>query len=177
MNDERLAAEQSGAAAGHDSHPIELPSPDDVEAIADLFHQDMTHLGLESDEAELEELAGRIVESCRAEPPRCVCWVARSEPEGPAVGVIFANFHWSLKFAGRSLWIEELFVTPDHRRKGLGRALVARVVEYAESNDIRGIDLEAYQGNTPASVLYRTAGFHRLGRERFYRRIGDDDFL
>lgn len=155
---------------------IDVPTPDDVPAIAGLFYEDMTHLGVDTDRDALESLASDIVEALNADPPDCLCWVARSS-DGGAVGVVFANFNWSLKFAGRSLWIEELYVTPDHRRKGLGRALVDRVVEYAEKHDIEGIDLEAYQGNTPASILYRTAGFHRLGRERFYRRIGADEFL
>lgn len=156
---------------------VDRPKPGDAEAVAGLFYEDMTHLGIEADRDDLEELASAIIDGALEEPPDCLCWVARIREDGPAVGVIFANFHWSLKFAGESLWIEELYVTPDERRQGLGRALVDRVVEYAEGHDIDGIDLEAYQGNTPASVLYRTAGFHRLGRERFYRRIGDDDFL
>jgi len=168
-------AHDSGAES--EGFGVDRPKPEDATAVAELFHEDMTHLGLEADPADLEELASAIIEGALQDPPGCLCWVARTRADGPAVGVIFANFHWSLKFAGRSLWIEELYVTPDERRQGLGRALVDRVVEYAGDHDIDGIDLEAYQGNTPASVLYRTAGFHRLGRERFYRRIGDSDFL
>ena len=155
---------------------IDRPEPEDAEALANLFDEDMSHLGVDLEGDDLEELAADIIEDAHQDPPGCLCWVVRSE-SGRAVGVVVANFNWSLKFAGRALWIEELYVTPEHRRSGLGRALVDRVVEYAEEHDIRGIDLEAYQGNTPASVLYRTAGFHRLGRERFYKRIGSGEFL
>lgn len=169
MSDE---VEQTG-----DVYGVDEPDLEDVGAIGDLFHADMTHLGVEADREALREVARDIVEAATGESPSCLCWVARVEADGPAVGVIVANFHWSLKFAGRALWIEELFVSPDERRRGLGRALVQRVVTYAESHDVEGIDLEAYQGNTPASVLYRTMGFHRLGRERFYRRIGEYEFL
>lgn len=177
MTEDALSTDPTGADGERRPHRIEPPVEEDVEAIARLFYEDMTHLGLEAEQDDLEELAGQIVGSVLEEPPRCLCWVARPESDQRPVGVIVANFHWSLKFAGRSLWIEELFVTPDARRRGFGRALVDRVVEYAEEHDIRGIDLEAYQGNTPASILYRTAGFHRLGRERFYKRIGDEEFL
>ena len=156
---------------------IDLPHAEDVPTIAELFAEDMTHLGVETERSELEQLAGNVVEAANDDPPQALCWVARSAEQGRAVGVVVANFNWSLKFAGRALWIEELYVTPDARRQGLGRALVDRVVDYARNHDIKGLDLEAYQGNTPASVLYRTAGFHRLGRERFYKRIGDEEFL
>lgn len=157
--------------------PIESATHSDATAIAGLFREDMTHLGVETDQDELERLAHNIIEGVERDPPECLCWVARPDEGDDPVGVIVANLNWSLKFAGRSLWIEELYVTPEFRRRGYGRALVERVVEYAQNHDIRGIDLEAYQGNTPASVLYRTTGFRRLGRERFYRVIGDDQSL
>lgn len=160
-----------------DSSPIYPARPSDSPAIAGLFREDMTHLGVDSDRDELERLADNIIDGAERDPPECLCWVARPDEGADPVGVIVANFNWSLKFAGRSLWIEELYVTPESRRHGYGRALVDRVVEYAQNHDIRGIDLEAYQGNTPASVLYRTAGFRRLGRERFYRVIGEDQSL
>ncbi|MFB6262419.1 MAG: GNAT family N-acetyltransferase [Bradymonadaceae bacterium] len=156
---------------------IEPPEESDVPAIAGLFEQDMVSLGLDVDTEALVDLAGYIVRDMHRDPPEALCWVARPGAGAEPVGVVVANFNWSLKFAGRALWIEELFVDPEARRQGLGRALVDRVVDYAETHDIRGIDLEAYQGNTPASVLYRTAGFHRLGRERFYYRVDDEEYL
>ena len=157
--------------------PVFPATASDAGPIAGLFREDMTHIGVETDREELERLAEQIIAGFEQDPPECLCWVTRPEEGGEPVGVIVANFNWSLKFAGRSLWIEELYVTPEYRREGYGRALVDQVVEYAQAHDIRGIDLEAYQGNTPASVLYRTAGFRRLGRERFYRVIGEDQYL
>jgi ribosomal protein S18 acetylase RimI-like enzyme len=156
---------------------IEVPGESDVERLGELFYEDMLDLGIDVELDALTEMAGELVEGARREPPDCLVWVVRPEETDEAAGVIVANFHWSLKFGGRSLWIEELYVTPDQRRRGFGRALVDRVVAYAEAHDLEGIDLEAYRGNTPASILYRTAGFRRLGRERFYYRIGEKDYL
>jgi ribosomal protein S18 acetylase RimI-like enzyme len=153
------------------------PKLDDVERLATLFGEDMATLRVDVEHDDLVELAKHIVADLESDDPGCVCWVARDAETGHAVGVILANFEWSLKFAGRALWIEELYVTPAARRQGLGRILVEHLLDWAESHDIRGIDLEAYQGNTPASILYRSLGFHRLGRERFYYRLGPDEFL
>lgn len=150
---------------------IEPPNPRDVEALATLFKEDMDDLGVAVSLDELRELADAVVSRSGAHDPECICWVARLEPEGDAVGVILANLNYSLKFAGRSLWIEELYVTPSARRHGLGRELVEVLLDWAEDNGIKGVDLEAYQGNTPASILYRSLGFQRLGRERFYYGI------
>jgi ribosomal protein S18 acetylase RimI-like enzyme len=153
------------------------PSAQDAEAIGKLFFEDMTDLGVDTSRDKLNALAAEVIEAAQADPPHCLCWVARPDDGGAPCGVVLANYNWSLKFAGRSLWIEELYVTPDYRRRGIGRVLVAQILEYAEEHGFKGIDLEAYQGNTPASVLYRTMGFHRLGRERFYYRLGTQEFL
>ena len=153
------------------------PTFEDVRAIARLFAEDMTHLGVDVSQEKMEELASDIVDDLSADDPTCLCWVARETSDDEPCGIVLANFNWSLKFGGRALWIEELYVNPQYRRMGVGRALVDLVLDYAEEHGIGGIDLEAYHGNTPASVLYRTMGFHRLGRERFYYRLGEDEYL
>ena len=153
------------------------PTVDDVDAIAELFVEDMTDLGMDTSMDAMRGLVESIVEDLQSSDPQCVCWVARPGESQPPCGVVLANFNWSLKFGGRALWIEEMYVTPAHRRRGIGRALVDRVLDYAEAHGFHGIDLEAYQGNTSASVLYRTMGFHRLGRERFYFHLGDQQYL
>lgn len=156
---------------------IEAPTSEDIEAVTDLFEEDMSDLGVETSRDDLAEVAGRVVDAMAEDPPECLCWVARDQADQQVVGVVLANFNWSLKFAGRALWIETLYVTPSARRRGIGRGLVEHLLEWAEQHDIRGIDLEAYRGNTPASILYRSLGFHRLGRERFYYRVEGAEYL
>jgi len=156
---------------------IDSPSRSDIEVIADLFAEDMADLRIEVEHDALVAMVEEICDDLESDRPDCLCWVARLEDSPEPVGVILANYSWSLKFAGRSLWIEELYVTPSARRLGIGRALVEYLLDHAESIDIAGIDLEAYQGNTPASILYRSLGFHRLGRERFYYRLGSEEFI
>jgi ribosomal protein S18 acetylase RimI-like enzyme len=156
---------------------IEMPERADIAAMAQLFKQDMDDLGVEVDLEELKVVAEAAVEGGSPDNPDCLCWVARLESGGDALGVVLANFNWSLKFAGRALWIEELYVAPEARRRGIGRMLVERVLDYAEAEGIRGVDLEAYRGNTPASILYRSLGFYRLGRERFYYKVEGSGYL
>lgn len=146
-----------------DDYVIRAPSAEDVDELARLFHQDMLDLGVETSVARQRELALSLVAA--GEDAQFLCWVV--EREERLVGVLLANFHWSVKFAGRSLWIEALYVDPMARRLGVGRALVDHLLDWAYEHEIRGVDIEAYHGNTPASVLYRTMGFRRLGRERF----------
>lgn len=156
---------------------IEIPVAGDADTIGCLFKEDMDDLGVDTNLERLQDMAASVVENIDDDNSDCICWVARLREDGEAVGVVLANFNWSLKFAGRSMWIEELYVTPRARRRGIGRLLVEQVLDWAEENGIRGIDLEAYRGNTPASILYRSLGFMRLGRERFYYRVEGSGYL
>ena len=152
---------------------VELSEPglEDIEALARLFDEDMRELGEDVAFEAQRELAREIVLSVQGaqDRPECLCWVARRGEE--VVGVILANFNWSPKFGGRSLWIESLYVSASGRRQGVGRRLVDTLLDWAEDHGIKGVDIEAYRGNTPAGVLYRSMGFRRLGRERFAYRF------
>lgn len=150
---------------------IGIPSIRDADDIAALFLEDMGHLGVRTDLEAMRSVATSVIDAMAQD--RCVVRVARVAPDARCVGVLLAMRSWSLKFGGPSLWIEELYVTPDARRFGIGRRLVEHLLDWAEANDIHGVDLEAYQGNTPASILYRSIGFNRLGRERFYFNLKD----
>lgn len=52
-------------------------------------------------------------------------------------------------------WLRHLYVDPRHQRRGIGSALVVRVI--AESTD--GLQLWAFARNAPAIAFYRRHGF------------------
>jgi len=63
-------------------------------------------------------------------------------------------------------------VSPDHRRKGVGRGLLGHFLEHARSEGIARAHLEVRDGN-PAIHMYRHAGFEPIGRRRNYYRGQD----
>ena len=48
---------------------------------------------------------------------------------------------------------------PDHRRRGLGRALLAHAIDFAKAHGARTVLLEVRPSNAPALDLYRAFGF------------------
>ena len=154
-----MAAKQARAELGA---VIESAVAADREAVVALFAEDLTDLRMSVDLPALADVFDNMIAD-----PRAVLLVAREDVGGPAVGVLVASRMLSVKFAGRSLWIEELYVGKTARRKGYGRDMVEGLLDLAASQGIRGIDLEAYHGNDAAALLYRSLGFERLGRERF----------
>jgi len=64
-----------------------------------------------------------------------------------------------------------LMVAVGNRRRGVGRALLARAVEWAEAARVRKLELHVFPHNEPAIALYESFGFVREGfRREHYRR-------
>jgi putative acetyltransferase len=68
-----------------------------------------------------------------------------------------------------------LMVAASHRRRGIGRALLERAVEWAQEAGVRKLELHAFHWNQPAIALYESFGFVREGyRKGQYQRSGED---
>jgi [ribosomal protein S18]-alanine N-acetyltransferase len=65
-----------------------------------------------------------------------------------------------------------LAVSPDHRRRGVGRRLLQDFLGHARADGITRVHLEVRDGN-PAIRMYRHAGFEAIGRRRNYYRGQD----
>lgn len=61
-----------------------------------------------------------------------------------------------------------LAVSPDARRRGMGRKLVARFLYQARLRGAEHAFLEVSAENAPAVALYESAGFRSCGRRRGY---------
>lgn len=67
---------------------------------------------------------------------------------------------------------------PEVRRRGIGTAMLARVIERARARSCRVINLEVASRNDAAVRLYARAGFEEVGRRPgYYRKPPDDAVL
>lgn len=74
--------------------------------------------------------------------------------------------------------ILNLGVASDHRRRGIGRALVRSVLAALASRDVDAVYLEVRESNAGARRLYESLGFTEVGRRaRYYRRPIEDAVL
>jgi GNAT superfamily N-acetyltransferase len=89
------------------------------------------------------------------------------------VGVAYASFTWALEHCGRSAWLEELYVVPRWRSRGVGRALLMSVASEAREHRCAAIDLEVDRGHARAQNLYLREGFKRLPRSRWVRVLDE----
>jgi [ribosomal protein S18]-alanine N-acetyltransferase len=60
-----------------------------------------------------------------------------------------------------------LAVSPEFRRRGIGRMLLDQFLDHARDRGVSRVHLEVREGN-PAVVMYRSAGFSLAGRRPKY---------
>jgi len=65
-----------------------------------------------------------------------------------------------------------LMVAAGHRRRGIGRALLERAVEWAAESRVSKLELHVFPHNEPAIALYESFGFVREGFRRAHYRRG-----
>jgi RimJ/RimL family protein N-acetyltransferase len=64
-----------------------------------------------------------------------------------------------------------LLVAREHRRRGVGRELLAQAVAWAREQGVRKLELHVFPYNEAAIALYEQFGFEREGyRRQHYRR-------
>jgi ribosomal protein S18 acetylase RimI-like enzyme len=84
-----------------------------------------------------------------------VLLVATAEPHGLAV-LRFRPAIWS---DALECYLAELYVQPDHRGKGLGRALMEAAMEFARARGADYMDLGTAESDVAARALYESLGF------------------
>lgn len=76
---------------------------------------------------------------------------------GEAVGYVW--FTIEERPVGRVVFIYDIAVDPDHRRKGHAQAALLEVEAYAREQDCIGVMLHVFGSNTGARQLYLRAGY------------------
>jgi ribosomal protein S18 acetylase RimI-like enzyme len=77
----------------------------------------------------------------------------------PPVGLALLRFRPSYSSESLDAYLEELYVAPDRRGRGLGRALLEAAMELARETGAIHMDLGTSVDDTVAIALYESAGF------------------
>jgi GNAT superfamily N-acetyltransferase len=125
-------------------------------------------LGEHGVDASAERLS-RILEKVVADETRGFLLLARDDRG--IVGVAYVAMILSAEHCGLVGWLEELYVTPRCRDRGIGTALVSAVLARARKKDIVAVDLEIDAGHSRAASLYRRLGFRPLNRSRWVNEL------
>jgi len=133
------------------SHPVRRADASDPAVVGRMLHD----FNREFDEPtpSPEAMAERVAELF--ESGDITVLLAGEGPEGLAL----MRFRPSLRSRTLDCYLEELYVVPDRRGEGLGRALMESVLATAREEGAAYIDLGTAETDTAARGLYESFGF------------------
>jgi GNAT superfamily N-acetyltransferase len=105
--------------------------------------------------------------------PRPYAEVLLAEEAGEVVGFALF-FHNYSTFRGRpGLYLEDIFVRPEHRRRGHGKALLAALARLAVDRGCGRLEWSVLDWNEPSIGFYRALGAVPMAEWTVYRLTGD----
>ena len=105
------------------------------------------------------------------EKPSAEVVIAREGQEPVGFAVYFFNFSTWLGRPG--LYLEDLFVKPEHRAKGYGRALLTRLAEIAQKRGCGRMEWAVLDWNEPAIEFYKKLGAKPMDEWTVFRLTQD----
>ena len=145
--------------------------------IKDGFFGDISVIPIE--QRHIKEIA-RLEEICFSEP-----WSEEGILEAYRLGTKFFAAEADKKligYIGIKAVIDEGYITniavfPRFRRRGVAKALLNKVFEFAKEKGLSFVSLEVRPSNTEAVSLYEKTGFREEGRRKNFYRLPLEDAL
>jgi len=116
-----------------------------------------------------EKALSTAIKAMLAEPRLGFFLMARFGEQ--AVGLACVSFCWTLEHGGKSAWLDELYVLPEYRSRGIGGLLIEAVLQTAKAQGCAAIDLEVDHEHRRVEQLYQRFGFDPLSRSRWVREL------
>lgn len=105
---------------------------------------------------EVEATEAMIAVALFGNGPRLFCAIAEWNGEPVGFAVWFLNFS---TFSGRhGIYLEDLYVRPSHRGKGIGKALLVYLAKECVDNDWSRLQWAVLDWNAPSIAFYKSLG-------------------
>ncbi len=99
--------------------------------------------------------------------------VVLAEQDGVVVGFALFFHNYSTFLAKPGLYLEDLFVRPEHRGGGHGRALLAHLAALAMQRGCGRLEWAVLDWNEPSIAFYRSLGATGMDEWTTFRLAGD----
>ncbi len=126
--------------------------PNDTPVIFDLIKKLAVYEKLENDViTSVEELQENIFTNNFAK-------VLMAEEDGKPVGFALYFYNFSTFVGKPGIYLEDLFVEPEYRGKGYGKALLIALAKIAKEEDCGRFEWSVLDWNTPSIEFYKALG-------------------
>ncbi|TDD14816.1 GNAT family N-acetyltransferase [Kribbella turkmenica] len=138
--------------------------PDDVPALVELVYG-LAEYERAPDECKLT--AGQLETALFGPEPKVFCHVA--EHDGAVAGCAIWFLSFSTWRGVHGIYLEDLFVRPETRGAGLGKALLTALAQECVRNGYERLEWSVLDWNTPAIDFYESLGAHPQDEWTIYR--------
>jgi len=147
---------------------IRSATPADVPTIAELIraladYEKLTHEVVLDESQMREHLFGE----------RPFAEVLLAEDDGIVVGFALFFHNYSTFLAKPGLYLEDLFVRPECRGRGYGKALLLAVARLAVERGCGRVEWAVLDWNTPSIQFYESIGARAMNEWTIFRLTGD----
>jgi len=116
----------------------------------------------------------RLIDDGFGDRPKFEVYLAELEGVPGPVGYAFIFETYSTFLARPSLYLEDLFVLPDYRKRGIGGKLLDRCIALAHERGCGRMEWACLTWNTNAQAVYRGLGASHLDDWMLFRLTRDD---
>ncbi len=143
--------------------------PKDIPLILELIRDLATYERAPNDVTATEDQLHQVL---FGEKPSAEVLIARERTEAVGFAVFFHNFSTWLGKPG--LYLEDLFVRPEKRGHGYGRALLTELARIARDRNCGRMEWAVLDWNEPAIQFYRKLGAKPMHEWTVFRLMPDE---
>ncbi|MEL6206731.1 MAG: GNAT family N-acetyltransferase [Pseudomonadota bacterium] len=131
---------------------LHLCGPDALERLAPMVAAFHGEQGIDTD---VEGRARALAPLLKGSPYGAVFLIG---PERAPVGYLVVTFTWSIEFGGMEAVLDEVWIRPAVRRRGMGSEALETLTRRLADEGVMALSLEA-ERDSPAEHFYRRHGF------------------
>jgi GNAT superfamily N-acetyltransferase len=131
---------------------IRMAGTDDMPRVLELINE---LAAFEKEPDAVEVTVEELVAEGFGKQPLFQCFVGLLNNKIEGIALCYPRFS---TWKGRTIHLEDLIVSQDHRGKGLGKALYNEVLKYAHDIKVRRVEWVVLDWNTPAIDFYKNTG-------------------
>jgi GNAT superfamily N-acetyltransferase len=141
---------------------------EEVDIVLQLIH-DLAHYEKAPDEVEATEK--ELLTTIFAEEPRVFCDLVEVDGDIAGMAIWFLNYStWQGK---HGIYLEDLFIKPEFRGRGFGKALLQHLARICEEKGYGRFQWWVLDWNSPAIEFYRSLGAVAMDEWTVYRVSGE----
>ena len=144
---------------------IHLCGSEDSTALLTMVAQFHQEIGIETTEDEREASVMPILEGT----PLAVAYLFG--PKNASVGYLIISFGWSLELGGMDGFLDEIWIRPNVRKRGLAQEALNSVIGALKGAGLKAIHLEVNRNDGTTQSLYRRLGFHMRDKYALMTRV------